>query len=63
MFLFNLLLEELMTRQHFEALAREIRAIQDREVRVEAAVAVARAAISFNGRFDTSRFFQACDVV
>lgn len=52
-----------MTRQHFEALAREIRAIQDREVRVEAAVAVARAAISFNGRFDTSRFFQACDVV
>ena len=63
MFWFTLPTEEPMTRQHFEALAREIRAIQDREARVEAAVAVARAAISFNRRFDQSRFFQACDVL
>ena len=52
-----------MTRQHLEDLAREIRAIENREARVEAAVAVARAAMSFNNRFDTSRFFVACDVV
>jgi hypothetical protein len=52
-----------MSRQHFEALVREIRAIENREARVEAAVAVARAAMSFNNRFDTSRFFVACDVV
>ena len=63
MCLYILLTEELMTRQHFEALAREIRAIQDREARVEAAVAVARVAISFNNRFDQSKFFQACDVL
>ena len=52
-----------MTRQHFEALAQEIRAIEDREARVEAAVAVARVAVRFNSRFDQSKFFQACDVL
>ncbi len=52
-----------MSRQHFEALAREIRAIENREARVEAAVAVARAAVSFNERFDQARFFKACQVL
>jgi hypothetical protein len=52
-----------MSRQHFEALAREIRAIENRDARIEAAVAVARAVAGFNNQFDQTRFFRACDVL
>lgn len=52
-----------MSRQHFEVLAREIRAIESRDARIEAAVAVARAVVSFNDRFDQTRFFRACNVL
>lgn len=51
-----------MTRQHFEAIAAQIRAILNPEHRLSAACAVASAAAQFNPRFDSARFFTACGV-
>lgn len=49
-----------MTRQHFEALAAEIKAIPVITHRVTAAYAVARAVRQFNPAFDLDRFLTAC---
>ena len=51
-----------MTKQHFEALADSIRGIMSPEARLQAAVAVASAALRFNPRFDADRFYKACGV-
>lgn len=51
-----------MTRKHFEALASNIRAIQDPAHRLSAAVAVA-AACRYSGgnpRFNIAQFYEAC---
>lgn len=51
-----------MTKQHFIALANEIKNITDNAARKAAAEAVARAAAQFNGKFDRQRFLAACNV-
>ncbi len=51
-----------MSRQHFEALAREIASIRDSAAREQAAYAVARAAATFNTEFNQRRFLSACGV-
>jgi len=52
-----------MTKKHFEALADSIRGILDPHARLQAAVAVASAALKFNKRFDCDRFYAACGVI
>ena len=49
-----------MTRKHFEALAKEIKAIGPMGARQFAARAVCKAARRFNDLFDTKRFMLAC---
>jgi hypothetical protein len=51
-----------MTKQHFIALAAEIKQISDIEARAEAARAVAAVARQFNPRFDWMKFNAACGV-
>jgi hypothetical protein len=51
-----------MTKKHFEAIAAEIANLIDAQTRLNAAVAVANAAVKFNPRFDVNRFFHACGV-
>jgi len=51
-----------MTRKHFEALAYEIKWIEDKAARLTAAIAVCKAARQFNSRFDQSKFLDACEV-
>ena len=51
-----------MTKQHFIALAAEIRLILDNESRYLAACAVANVAIRFNASFSRTRFLSACGV-
>lgn len=50
-----------MTKQHFEAFAREIQS-SDRTVeeKMFAALVVIRVAKQFDGRFDSDRFLKAC---
>lgn len=50
-----------MTKQHFEAFAREIQS-SDRtaEEKMFAATVVIRVAQQFNARFDSDRFLKAC---
>jgi len=53
-----------MTQKHFEALASNIRAIEDPAARQAAAVAVA-AACRYSGgnpRFNIAQFYEACGV-
>ena len=49
-----------MTKQHFIALAAQIKLIVDEHARREAATAVSYVALRFNSRFDTARFYAAC---
>ena len=51
-----------MTRKHFEALAYEIKWIENKEARLLAAIAVCKAVKQFNNRFDQSKFLDACEV-
>jgi hypothetical protein len=51
-----------MTKQHFIALAAEIKQISNIEARAEAARAVAAVARQFNPRFDWMKFCAACGV-
>ena len=51
-----------MTRKHFEALAYEIKWIEDKAARLTAAIAVCKAARQFNSRFDQAKFLTACEV-
>ena len=51
-----------MSKKHFEALAKHIRLIMDKHARLNAAVAVAAACTEANPRFDSQRFFEACEV-
>lgn len=51
-----------MTRKHFEALAYEIKYIENKAARLTAAIAVCKAARQFNNRFDQGRFLAACEV-
>ena len=50
-----------MTKQHFIALAEQIKGIENPEARMAAADAVARAARQFNSRFDWMKFYAACN--
>ena len=51
-----------MSKKHFELLARYISSILDPHARLQAAVAVASACAEANPRFDTNRFFAACNI-
>jgi hypothetical protein len=51
-----------MSRKHFESLAYEISYISNMEARLQAALAVCKAARQFNNRFDQQRFLDACKV-
>ena len=51
-----------MTRKHFEALAYEIKWIENKEARLLAAIAICKAVKQFNNRFDQSKFLTACEV-
>lgn len=50
-----------MTKKDFEALAQAISCMLDTNARLQASVAVA-SALAANPRFDTQRFFNACNV-
>lgn len=52
----------IMTKKHFEALARAIAAIDDEKSRRDAAIAVMNACALFNPQFDAGRFLVACGV-
>ena len=51
-----------MSKKHFELLARYISGIIDFNARLNAAVAVASACKEANSRFDSDRFFAACNI-
>jgi len=51
-----------MTRKHFEALARAIRAIADDWEREQNAQSMADLCQKQNPRFDRARFYAACNV-
>jgi len=51
-----------MSRRHFEALAYQIKWIDNKAARLQAALAVCKAARQFNNRFDQQRFLDACEV-
>ena len=51
-----------MSKKHFELLAEHITCILDPHCRLQAAVAVASACKQSNPRFDTDRFFSACNI-
>ena len=51
-----------MSRKHFIALAKYINAIMDPHARLQAATAVASACAEANPRFDTDRFYKACNI-
>lgn len=51
-----------MTKRDFEAIAAEIAILIDAQTRLNAAAAVAAAAVKLNPRFDVNRFFRACGV-
>lgn len=51
-----------MSRKHFITLAEQIRQISNMESRLQAAIAVCRAAQVHNDRFDQARFLAACEV-
>ena len=51
-----------MSKKHFELLAEHITYILDPHCRLQAAVAVASACKQSNPRFDTDRFFAACNI-
>jgi hypothetical protein len=51
-----------MTKKHFLALAEAIREIGNQQERRRAAETVAQVCRRFNGRFDSGRFFRACNV-
>ena len=51
-----------MTRKHYEALAQEIKLIQNQEARQSAFEAVSTACELFNPRFDRRIFAVACGV-
>jgi hypothetical protein len=51
-----------MTRKDFETLADSICTIMDTHCRLQAAVAVVSACVKLNPRFDTQKFFEACNV-
>lgn len=50
-----------MTKQHFIALADEIRKIENPTARAAACLAVENVAEKFNPRFDWKKFRAACD--
>jgi len=51
-----------MSKKHFELLAQYIQSIMDPHCRLQAAVAVASACKAANSRFNTDRFFAACNI-
>lgn len=51
-----------MSKKHFELLAKYIDSIMDPHCRLQAAIAVASACKEANSRFDTDRFFAACNI-
>ena len=54
--------ELVMSKKHFESLAKYVRAIMDPHARLQAACAVASSCAEMNPRFDTQKFFEACGV-
>lgn len=51
-----------MSRKHFIMLAAEIRLIPKMDARLMAAIAVGKAALKANDRFDLDKFLLACEV-
>ena len=51
-----------MTKKHFEAFAEAIRTITNCQERQRVAEMIAGVCQQSNGRFDTRRFFRACNV-
>lgn len=51
-----------MSKKDFETIAESIRGMMDSTARLNAAVAVASACVKLNPRFDTQKFFEACNV-
>jgi hypothetical protein len=51
-----------MSKKHFELLAKYINSIMDPHARLQAAAAVASACKEANSRFDTDRFYKACNI-
>lgn len=51
-----------MSRKDFKLIAENISHITDATARRMAAIAVAAACAQLNARFDSERFFQACNV-
>ena len=51
-----------MSKKHFELLAKYIDSIMDPHCRLQAAIAVASACKEANRRFDSDRFFAACNI-
>ena len=51
-----------MTRQHFQAVARIIAAIEDPEVRKQVCLDAIRELRGFNSNFNRQRFERACGV-
>jgi len=52
-----------MTRKDFKAIAEAIAKIEDLQIRVTIAEAMARTCAQDNPRFDQSRFYEACGVL
>jgi hypothetical protein len=52
-----------MSKKHFELLAEQIRLIENRDVRAQAAVAVSKACLEDNPNFSPCKFFEACGVI
>lgn len=52
-----------MSKKHFEIIAKHISMMMDPIQRLNAAVALASACAELNPRFDTDKFFAACNVV
>jgi len=55
-------LERTMTRKHFVLLAEEISLMPIMSERLAAAIAVGKAAMRSNDRFDLGKFLEACKV-
>lgn len=51
-----------MSKKHFEALAAEIRKLDNAISRRDAAYAVMKVAEQFNPAFDAERFYKACRI-
>ena len=52
----------MLTKKGMQVIAKHIRTMMNPEQRLNAAVAVAAACAEMNPRFDSQKFFEACNV-